>query len=54
MSGPYRRGDTRVFRLPFRQGIAFGRWTEALPTEDHALVAVLGQPKPFIPGRDSV
>ncbi|MFF1711259.1 hypothetical protein [Streptomyces sp. NPDC058268] len=49
---PFRRGETRVFRLPFRQGIGVGRWTETLPSEDHALVAVLGHPKPYIPGRD--
>jgi hypothetical protein len=52
MVEPYRRGDTRVVRLPFRHGIGFGRWTEAMETEHEALVAVLGTPKPYIPGRD--
>ncbi|MFF7750430.1 hypothetical protein ACFZCP_14460 [Streptomyces sp. NPDC007971] len=52
VSEPFRRGATRVFRLPFRQGFGIGRWTETLPSEDHALVAVLGHPKPYIPGRD--
>jgi hypothetical protein len=52
VSEPYRRGRTRVFRLPFRQGLGVGRWNETLPSEDHALVAVLGHPKPYIPGRD--
>jgi hypothetical protein len=52
VSEPFRRGETRVFRLPFRQGFGVGRWTETLPSEDHALVAVLGHPKPYIPGRD--
>jgi hypothetical protein len=52
VSEPFRRGETRVFRLPFRQGFGVGRWTETLPSEDHALVAVLGHPKPYLPGRD--
>ncbi|ORT58139.1 hypothetical protein BKD26_19755 [Streptomyces sp. CB03238] len=52
MREPFRRGNTLVIRLPFGQGIGVGRWTGTLPSEDHALVAVLGSPKPFIPGRD--
>jgi hypothetical protein len=52
MDEPFRRGQARVFRIPFHQGISFGRWAEKLPSEDHALVAVLGTPRPYIPGRD--
>lgn len=52
MVEPFRRGDARVVRLPFNKGISYGRWAEKLPSEDHALVAVLGTPTPYIPGRD--
>ncbi|MCZ0981816.1 hypothetical protein O1L60_30880 [Streptomyces diastatochromogenes] len=52
MRDPFRRGSARVVRLPFKHGVGFGWWTERLPSEDHALVAVLGTPKPYIPGRD--
>lgn len=53
MEPPYRRGDTRVVRMPFRRGLAFGKWTGHAESEDHALVSVLSKPKPFIPGRDT-